>query len=153
MLNTVSIEDCARAILDVTPLTMRMIRTEMRSNRSPDLTVPQFRTLIFIRDNAAASLTDVSEHLGLTLSSTSKLVDGLVKRALVERSDAPQDRRRMIIKLTASGNASLDQAIQCTLERVSAAIESLSPAQRTQIFNAMQILGQLFNPDRPQPTD
>ena len=148
----VSTEECARAILDVTPLIMRSIRNEMRSNRSPDLTVPQFRTLIYIRNHASASLTDVSEHLGLTLSSTSKLVDGLVRRLLVERSDAPQDRRRMIIKLTASGNASLDQAIECTLERVSDTIGSLPEAQRLQIFDAMQLLGQLFNPVELGPT-
>jgi hypothetical protein len=50
----VSIEDCARTILDVTPLIMQSIRSEMRSNRTPDLSVPQFRTLIYIRSHAGA---------------------------------------------------------------------------------------------------
>jgi DNA-binding MarR family transcriptional regulator len=142
----VSIEDCARTILDVTPLIMQSIRSEMRSNRTPDLSVPQFRTLIYIRSHAEASLTDVSEHLGLSLPSTSKMVDGLVKRDLVVRSDAPQDRRRMQIQLTASGNALLDQAVQCTLEHVGETIAPLSADQRIRIFEAMQLLGQLFNP-------
>jgi DNA-binding MarR family transcriptional regulator len=140
-----TIEDCARAVLDVTPLIMRTIRTEMRSNRSPDLSVPQFRTLVYIRNNAEASLTEVSEHLGLTLSSTSKLVDGLVKRGLVARSDATEDRRRMATRLTPQGNDSLDQAFNCTLERVGQMLSSLSDGERGEIYTAMRLLGGLFN--------
>jgi DNA-binding MarR family transcriptional regulator len=149
---TISTEDCAQVILDVTPLIMRIIRLQMRSNRSPDLTVPQFRTLIFIRNHPHASLTDVADHLGLTLSSTSKMVDGLVKRLLVERSDSPQDRRRMTLKLTGQGNASLDQAIQCTLNRVSSALVQISETERAGIVKTMQLLNQVFAVELSDPS-
>ena len=149
----VSTEDCAHAILDVTPLIMRIIRMEMRSNRSPDLSVPQFRTLIYIRNHPDASLTDVADHLGLTLSSTSKLVDGLVKRLLVERNDSLQDRRRMTLNLTGPGNASLDIAFRRTLDRVSNALVHVSEAQRVEIVETMQLLNQLFAVELPGQTN
>ena len=71
---TITPETSARQVLEVIPRVMRQIRTEMRSCRMPDLTVPQLRALAFINSNAGASLSDVSEHLGLALPSTSKLM-------------------------------------------------------------------------------
>ena len=38
-------DECAHAILEVAPAIMRTIRTEMRSHRTPDLSIPQFRAL------------------------------------------------------------------------------------------------------------
>ena len=59
-------EECARELLEVVPLVMRDIRTQMRSERTPDLTVPQFRTMLFIDRNMGASLSEVAEHIGIT---------------------------------------------------------------------------------------
>ncbi|MGA2378038.1 MAG: MarR family transcriptional regulator, partial [Spirochaetia bacterium] len=59
-------DECAREVLDVVPSVMRFIRTEMRSHRALDLTVPQFRSLVIIERAAGTSLTGVAEHLGLT---------------------------------------------------------------------------------------
>ena len=42
-----TVEEAARELLEVVPITMREIRSEMRSRRLPDLTV-QFRPLTFI---------------------------------------------------------------------------------------------------------
>ena len=45
---SISPDTIAREILDVVPIVMRMIRAEMRSQRSADLAIPQFRALLFI---------------------------------------------------------------------------------------------------------
>ena len=55
----------AHELLDVVPVIMRTIRTEMRSQRSADLAVPQFRALLFINQNPGSSLLAVAHHLGL----------------------------------------------------------------------------------------
>src|SRR5512136_939151 len=100
-------ETCAQEILEVVPLVMRTIRAEMRRHRTADLSVPQFRTLAFIDRNVDASLSDVAEHIGLTLPSMSKIVDGLVTRKLVTRQTAAEDRRRMMLALTTRGRSAL----------------------------------------------
>jgi DNA-binding MarR family transcriptional regulator len=78
-------KDCAREILDVKPVVMRFIRAEMRRHRAPGLSVPQFRTLVFIERSEGSSLGTVAEHLGLTPPSACKLVDGLRERRLIFR--------------------------------------------------------------------
>ena len=98
---------CAQEILEVVPAVMRAIRAEMRRHRTADLSVPQFRALAFINGKADASLSDVAEHIGLTLPSMSKIIEGLVTRKLVTRQTHPTDRRRLMLALTARGQTAL----------------------------------------------
>jgi DNA-binding MarR family transcriptional regulator len=135
---------CAREVLDTVPLIMRTIRAEMRSHRTPDLTVPQFRTLGFINRRPGVSLSDAAEHIGLTLPAMSKIVDGLVTRQLVIRQTHPEDRRRVTLSLTASGRAILQAALETTYACLAEVLQKLSETQRAAIVDAMRMLQPLF---------
>ena len=140
------IETCAAAVMDTVPLVMRIIRTEMRSHRTPDLSVPQFRALLYVNRRAGASLSDVAEHLGLTLPSVSKLVDKLVVRGLITRESAPDDRRRVILMLTPGGQAALQAATQATQARLADRLAALSPDELDTVIEAMNLLHRVFLP-------
>ena len=86
---------------------MRNIRADMRTQPGLDLSVPQFRTLLFLRRHPSASLSEVAEHIGLTLPSISKMVDRLDGRDLLARMAAPNDRRRICLDLTPLGSSTL----------------------------------------------
>jgi DNA-binding MarR family transcriptional regulator len=76
----------------------------------PTLTIPQFRTLHFIQEHPGTSLSGTAEFLELTLPSTSKLVDQLVRRGMLARVDASDDRRRITLRITPTGDALLKNA-------------------------------------------
>ena len=143
---TTSPDVCAQEILEVVPLVMRTIRAEMRRHRAVDLSVPQFRTLAFIDRKADASLSDVAEHIGLTLPSMSKIVDGLVSRKLVTRQTAPEDRRRMTLALTARGQTALQSTRAATRACLAEDLMALSDRQRETIAQALEILRPVFTP-------
>lgn len=138
-------EECAREVLDVVPLVMRAIRAEMRSHRTPDLSVPQFRALLYLRHHPGTSLSAVSDHLGLTPPSTSKLVDGLVARGLLTRETSPSDRRRVMLLVTPPGEAILQAASEATLARLAEALARLDEGGRAAVLEAMQALRALFS--------
>ena len=98
-------QHCAREILDVTPKIIQAIRTQMRGQRQHDLSVPQFRTLAFLSRHPGSSLSAAAEHIGLTLPTMSVLIEGLVQRALVDRTPDARDRRRVLLTLTPAGQA------------------------------------------------
>ncbi len=104
---TLSPQEAAHQLLEVIPVVMKEIRSEMRSRRSPDLTVPQFRALSFVNRNVGSSLLEVANHLGLTPPSTSRLVDGLIYRNMMTREDHPYDRRRVKLTVTHLGEQDL----------------------------------------------
>jgi DNA-binding MarR family transcriptional regulator len=143
-----STDECACELLDVVPLIMRAIRAEMRSHRTPDLSVPQFRTLAFINHNSGATLSDAAEYIGLTLPSMSKQIDVLVNRKLVSRQTQPEDRRRLTLTLTTRGQTTLQAAREGTLAYLADLLSHLSAGERTIILQAMQTLQPLFTPGR-----
>ena len=137
-------ETCAQEVLEVVPVVMRIIRGKMRQHRAADLSVPQFRTLAFIDRNAEASLSDVAEHIGLTLPSMSKIVDGLVARKLVIRETRPDDRRRMILTLTRSGQTALETSRTATRTCLASMLAPLTDTERAIIVKAMGSLRPVF---------
>jgi len=137
-------DDCARNVLDTVPLVMREIRAQMRSHRGLDLSVPQFRALAFLRRKPEASLSDVASHVGTSLPSMSKLVDGLFERGLVEREASAADRRRLTLRLTKEGTALLQSARQGTQNYLSKSLDRLSREDQATVTRGLQILSSLF---------
>jgi DNA-binding MarR family transcriptional regulator len=142
--------DCATELLEVVPLMMRVIRSEVRAHSTPELTMPQFRTLAFLGRNEGAMLGDVAAFLTLTLSAASKLVDGLVVADLVARESDPDDRRKIALKLTPTGQKKFAAARQATAEFLADRVAPLSTADRVSIIGAMQILHRIFSEAPPE---
>jgi len=138
-------EDCAHEILDVVPLVMRVVRKKLREHGAQLLTVPQFRTLSFISRKNGASLSEVADHIGLTLPSMSALVDGLVSRNFVVRRTHEDDRRRMDLTLTQRGETTLHSARKETQEYLKQRLEDLSESERVTVVKGMRVLRQVFS--------
>ncbi len=142
MLNRV--ETGARAVLEAVPLVMRTIRAVFRAQRGTDLSLPQFRALNHIGHKGGASLSDVAEHLGLGLPSTSKLIDGLVERKLVVRLSDKGDRRRVCLTITPRGREKVDAAHRHTETFLVEKLDDLSNGELETVMAAMNILQKLF---------
>ena len=130
--------------MDNIPLLMRLLRTKFREKRIGDLTMAQFRTLAFVDANQGPSLSDVAGQIGLSLPSMSKLVDALVSRTLITRSEHGQDRRRISLTLTGEGKRELDDAYQHTLSFFAEKFSELTDDERNQIAGAIDIMKDLF---------
>lgn len=143
--------DCAREVLDVTPIIIQAIRFEMRSQRLTELSVPQFRSLAYINNNPGASLSAAAEFIGLTLSSMSILVNGLVDRGYVERTVSSEDRRRIHLTLTSDGAELFAHALQGTEERLAELLRSLSADERATVVKALALLRPIFLPRAQAP--
>ena len=137
-------EECAREILDVVPSVMRDIRTQMRCRRTTELSVPQFRSLLFVNNNAGASLSEVADHMGLTLPSTSKLVDDLIQKGLMTRQEQAKDRRRVSLGVTPRGVTILEACRRGTLEYLAEKLSSVSSDDQAAIVKAMKAMHKVF---------
>ncbi|CAN5320971.1 hypothetical protein BH09PSE5_BH09PSE5_05950 [soil metagenome] len=94
---------CAADLVDALPLVMSSLRAGMRRNIADGLSVPQFRCLAFISRQPGASVTDITGFLGVTMATTSAMVDRLAMAGYVTVEVSPEDRRRSVIKVSDSG--------------------------------------------------
>jgi DNA-binding MarR family transcriptional regulator len=136
--------ECAHEVLDAVPTVMRLIRNHLRRYGTKEMSVPQFRTLNFLYRKEGVSLSEVADHIGLTLPTMSMLVDGLVAKGLLDRREDLQDRRRMTLTLTEPGRARLESARRDTVAYLEERLRQLSASDRATITTAMRMLRELF---------
>ena len=138
--------DCSTRLLEVVPLIMRHIRSELRSHTMKGLTVPQFRTLNFLRRHPDASLSRVAEHLGLTPPTVSKMIHKLVEQGIIERNTA-QDRRQVRLSLSGEGVSALKRAMDETRKQLAENLKTLSQDELNTLSSALGVLEQVFARD------
>ena len=138
------LDACTQELMDTAPQIMQTIRIEMRRGRAANISIPQFRTMRFIQRNPDSSLSHLAEHLGLTLPSVSKLVDGLVKQKLVTRNESTADRRRLTLVLTKAGAAIVEAARAGARANLAKKLSELSNDELETISQAMQLLRPIF---------
>jgi DNA-binding MarR family transcriptional regulator len=67
----------------------------------------QLAALYVLAEGGTTTIGELADTLGRSPSATSRLVDGLSKRRLVERREEPEDRRQRSISVTQRGQAVL----------------------------------------------
>lgn len=85
----------------------------LRLLKREDLSMPRIGALSVVARRGAASISDISTCLALSLANTSMLVDKLVCHGFVTRVEDTNDRRQKLIRLTEKGEA-LVQEVQAT---------------------------------------
>jgi DNA-binding MarR family transcriptional regulator len=146
-------EALAREILEVVPFVTRLIREEMRRHRGSDLTLPQFRSLLFLQRNPGAALRDVADHLGLTPPTVSKMINGLFGRGLIERPGSAVDRRRVELRLTARGSTLIDRVRGETATKFAERLEKLPPSEREKMISSLESLRMALQPVEKTPVE
>jgi DNA-binding MarR family transcriptional regulator len=139
---------CAAVLIDVVPLIMRAIREEMRSHRAADLSVPQFRVLMFLNRRQEATLSQVAEHLGVTLPSASRMVDGLANRKLLTRRISASDRRYVSLAVTGRGRSRVESTHRAAQLRLAEMLGTLPAEERRAVVQVMDVLRPIFTPGR-----
>lgn len=140
----------ATLVLDTMPMVMHALRKEMRRRCPAELSVPQFRALMMLRRHRGASLSHVSSRLSSTVSSVSRLIDGLVERGFITRETAEDDRRRIILNLTPAGEAVLAEVRQAALVFLSERLAALPAADQDTLSRAMELLRGVFAGQRDE---
>jgi len=140
-----AVETCARELLETVPVIMRFIRDQVRRRRAAGLSLPQFRTLIFVNRTKDASLSAVAEHLGLSLPAMSRLINGLVTGGLMARQVVSTNRRQIALTLTGRGRIILEKVRKEIRLRLADALKTLPGTEQKSIQRTMRVLHKVFD--------
>ena len=90
----------------------------------------QLAGLYVLADGGTLTVGELAEAIGRSPSATSRLVDGLVRRRLVERHEEPEDRRQRTLRLTPRGHAILRVVDRARADQFLRAVRPLPTAER-----------------------
>ena len=93
----------------------------------------QLAALYVLADGGVTTVSDLADTLGRSPSATSRLVDGLVRRRLVERRPEVEDRRQKTLWLTQRGKALLRMVDRARADQFLSAVRPMPPAERALI--------------------
>src|SRR5690606_6989870 len=109
----------ARALLEVTMLLTRSLAARMRRGGAR-LAPPQAGMRARIAEGPC-SLSELAAHMAVRLPTISRSISLLVERGLVERWTPAENRRQVLVRLTAEGRRAL-AALKRDAERTAAAV-------------------------------
>lgn len=118
-------------------------RYSRQVGRDTGLAVPALLCVRAIGDAPSpehATVAWVAERVQLSKSTTSTLIDKLVKSGLVLRERSTTDRRRVKLSLTPEGRSRLEAMPQPLEARFLERLAALEPEERAQI---LQVLGRV----------
>lgn len=78
--------------------------------RDAELSVGQAAALHLVDQAGSLALSTLASELGLSPSATTRLVDDLVRRELLDRGEDPSDRRSKILSMTPAGTEFMARA-------------------------------------------
>ena len=140
--------ECAARVVEVVPTVMRHLRANIRSQKTLQFTIPQFRVLTYLHHNGQATLSELAASQGVSLPTMSKLVGSLVQRKLVAREGHGADRRKLKLQLTTEGQRAHDSTLENTRDFVAAKIAELTEDQQDAILSGLSLLLGVFEPAR-----
>jgi DNA-binding MarR family transcriptional regulator len=133
-----STEQLAHLLRDFVATVLRHSACDtMRIMRRAELSMPQLVALWFLRRAGTATISDIREHLNLSLAATSHLVDRLVVSGYVTRNEASADRRHKDVMLTDVGRALLDEIEQARVAELAQHLATMPPEQLSTTVGAL----------------
>lgn len=90
----------------------------------------QLAALYVLADGSTLTVGELAEAINRSPSATSRLIDGLVKRRLVERKAEEEDRRQKTLNLTPRGHAVLRVVDRARAEQFLSAVRPMPTGER-----------------------
>lgn len=106
-----------------------------------DVSVTQSHALDRLRRLGPLTLNDFAESLYIEKSTASRLIDGLEAKGYVSRERAPEDRRRLEIRITRSGERLAGRIEEDMIRSEAAVLENFTEREQAAIARALSRLG------------
>jgi DNA-binding MarR family transcriptional regulator len=127
----------------------RLARIVDRALADADLTMPQYRLLVFLSEGTVAA-SALARWLSVSRPAITTLVDGLVARGFVDRSPVAGDRRRVDHVLTPAGVTALETADAAVEAALAGLADRLPAAKRRRAVEGLELWSHALDDQRAE---
>lgn len=117
-----------------------MLPSIVRTFKADDLQMIHSAMLFVLVRGDDPTVKELAERVDRSVSRTSRLVDHLVTRGLVERLEDASDRRVRRLRLSKKGAEFMDEIQRLRIERVMRMLALLTEEEREVVDQAMELL-------------
>ncbi len=135
---------CAEMLLSTIPVIMQGLKVHFRQTHPEKLSVPQFRTLLYIQHHPGCALNDVADHLDVSKSAASGVVGRLQEYGLAAARVSRTDRRKVALCLTPEAERLVEAFKRSVRNSLGKQFEDFPDRDLHVILAAMDILRDFF---------
>lgn len=107
------------------------------AEHNESVTITQFRTLVVLANQPDLSLNQLAEHLGVTSSTAMRMINRLLKADLVTRRNNPDDRREIVLALTAAGRKIVETVTSRRRAEINRIVTAMPTPHRAELITAL----------------
>ena len=134
--------ESARELLDIIPLVMRTVAAELRA--AGELPAPAHFGLLSVLSVRPRMLTDLASLQGVSLPTMSSSISAMVERGWVKRAAPEEDRRVVMIEVTATGRAALERVSRAAETHLAEMLAPLDVPARRRLLGGLGVLRKVF---------
>ncbi|MGA9191437.1 MAG: MarR family transcriptional regulator [Anaerolineales bacterium] len=132
-----------QALRDWVAVFMRRSMHEfMDSMKDTGLSMAQLTTLIRLHYHGPCPISGIGDDLGVTTAAASQMVDRLVHLGLLERTEAPDDRRVRNVNLTDAAVELVRRGVEARVGWMRDLSTELTPKQQASVVESIRHLTQ-----------
>lgn len=105
-----------------------------------NVTLSQCYTLETLARKGKLAMKELSQEIGVAISTMTRILDVLVRDGLVKRKDAPSDRRMVYIELTNQGQDLALKLKRCIDDHVGTILAKIPKSKQQQVIESLQVL-------------
>lgn len=105
-----------------------------------DLTFQQLHALIYAGQHEACSIGDIASGLAVTHPAAVKLIERLIRKGLVRKSEDSQDRRVSCVSLTEIGRRIVKAVQERRTETIRRALEKMTAEEQSGLVKGLEEL-------------
>ena len=118
----------------------RLMATHAPELNLIDLSMSQTKALYVLLASGPLRMSELASRLGITSSSATGVVDGLVAHGLLARHEDPADRRQVVVTATPEAEATLERFRELNSRRMREMLARVDAADLPVIERALHIL-------------
>jgi len=107
------------------------------AEHNESVTITQFRMLVVLRNQPDLTLNQLADQLGVIASTAMRMINRLLKADLVTRRDNPDDRREILLALTAAGREIVDTVTKRRRAEINRIVSAMPTPPRAELISAL----------------
>jgi len=104
------------------------------------LTMSQCFTIEALAQNGMLTMNKLSQELGVTVSTMTRIIDILLRDGKVNRRDNPDDRRQVCIELTSAGRDLAVKLKQCSDQYARDILDKIPGKNKSGVLRSLKML-------------
>jgi len=126
--------------LELNSLSIHLVRWARRADAALGVPPARLSALSVLVFGGERTMSQLAEAEQVTQATMSRVVDGLEEAGLAERRVNPDDARSWVVRATPKGRRLMERGRAARVERLSAVLRAVPPAERDVVERALRLL-------------